>query len=663
VGNDPTAANPHTPKTIWPSLVGVFAFGLTVRLWHVLEIRSAPFFSMRLGDSLSYHNWAVEIVNGNWLGNEVFYQAPLYPYALAVVYSLFGTSRLAVMLVQVVFGAVSCVLICDATTRLHSRRAGIAAGLVMGCYAPSIFFDGLIQKTAADQFLLCLLINLVIRWQHHQWLRTAVLIGFATGLLILSRENALVFVVAITLGMVLWQKPNYRVALLSVGVFMLGLTTILFPVAVRNYVVGKEFHLTTSQLGPNFFIGNNKDANGMYQPLRDGGGNAQRERRDATMLAERAAGRSLTPGQVSQYWTDRTLTDIFGDPGRWLRLMCWKLAILFNRVEVTDTEDLYSYSEWSTPLKLLNPVFHFGVLGPLAIVGYCLNWQRRRELMLLVLMVTAYAAGVWFFYVVGRYRFPLVPFLCLFAGIGIVDAGRLFSSRFRRKSSDSAGISHASLVATIVSVCLLISAFVFCNWPFLNADMMKSISQFNIAVELDVAGNNEEAIRFYRRSLELNPDDLDAHMNLADVLARTGRLADATNQFELALEFEYAPAGLHFNLAGIYARLGRRTEAARHYRQTIHFMPDFVPAWLNLGVALQQQGLTAEAIEALQQAVALDPEYLEAHLNLGQTLAVAERYTDAIHHFKAVLKLNPRHPTAQKYVDHAEEMRQRQRTQ
>jgi hypothetical protein len=72
-----------------------------------------------------------------------------------------------------------------------------------------------------------------------------------------------------------------------------GLAGALLPVAFRNWWVGGEFHLTTSQLGPNLYIGNHPGAPGGYEPLRPGRGSAEFERQDATELAEQALGRRL----------------------------------------------------------------------------------------------------------------------------------------------------------------------------------------------------------------------------------------------------------------------------------------------------------------------------------------------------------------------------------
>ena len=130
---------------------------------HVWQIRSAPFFSVLMGDSRAYDEWAQRIAGGDWLGHEVFYQAPLYPYLLGVIYAVAGRSLLLVRIVQAPIGSASCVLLALAGARLFSPRAGIAAGLILALYAPAIFFDGLLQKSVLDVFFVCLALWLISR--------------------------------------------------------------------------------------------------------------------------------------------------------------------------------------------------------------------------------------------------------------------------------------------------------------------------------------------------------------------------------------------------------------------------------------------------------------------------------------------------------------------
>src|SRR5947209_20630825 len=74
----------------------VFAVALAIRLVHMWQIRNAPFFDVLLGDARGYDEWAQRIAAGDWLGKEPFFQAPLYPYFLAAIYSTLGRNLFAV---------------------------------------------------------------------------------------------------------------------------------------------------------------------------------------------------------------------------------------------------------------------------------------------------------------------------------------------------------------------------------------------------------------------------------------------------------------------------------------------------------------------------------------------------------------------------------------
>ena len=143
-------------------------------------------------------------------------------------------------------------------------------------------------------------------------------LGARDGRLALTRENALVFIVVILLDCCGNgdSASGADVPKRCGGVLRPALALVLVPVAARNAYVGGGFYITTSQFGPNFYIGNNPKADGTYQSLRFGRGAPEYERQDATELAERALGRTLTPAEVSSYWTDQALDFIVSQPAR-----------------------------------------------------------------------------------------------------------------------------------------------------------------------------------------------------------------------------------------------------------------------------------------------------------------------------------------------------------
>lgn len=85
----------------WPALA-IFVVALTVRVMHLWQIRGAPFFTVLMGDSRAYDDWAQRIAQGDWLGHEVFYQAPLYPYFLGAIYATAGHDLLIVRVCQAI---------------------------------------------------------------------------------------------------------------------------------------------------------------------------------------------------------------------------------------------------------------------------------------------------------------------------------------------------------------------------------------------------------------------------------------------------------------------------------------------------------------------------------------------------------------------------------
>jgi hypothetical protein len=92
--------------SLWPVAVGIGALGFLLRCLYVSQIQNAPFFDLRLGDAAAYHAWARQIADGDWLGHEVFYQAPLYLFS-ALIYRLRG-DVLGVQLVQAGLGRSGC---------------------------------------------------------------------------------------------------------------------------------------------------------------------------------------------------------------------------------------------------------------------------------------------------------------------------------------------------------------------------------------------------------------------------------------------------------------------------------------------------------------------------------------------------------------------------
>ncbi|MBI1875892.1 MAG: glycosyltransferase family 39 protein [Acidobacteria bacterium] len=263
----PSEDTERTRQSYLPYVAAVFAVALAARAAHLLALRSTPWLELKLGDASTYDAWARQIASGDWMsGTQVFYQAPLYPYFLAVLYKIAGSGPLVVRGVQAVLGSVSCVLVADAGAQLFSPVAGLIAGLILALYPPAIFHDLLVQKSVLDLLFMCAALSVFSRIVAGPQLSLWFGLGLSIGCLALTRENAIVLLLPIGAWLVLGELAT-RAKWVAAAALAVGLACPLVPVAARNWAVSRELHLTTSQFGPNFYIGNNPRADGTYRPL------------------------------------------------------------------------------------------------------------------------------------------------------------------------------------------------------------------------------------------------------------------------------------------------------------------------------------------------------------------------------------------------------------
>ena len=372
---------------------------------------------------------------------------------------------------------------------------------------------------------------------------------------------------------------------------------VLLPVGARNYKVGGQFLITTSQFGPNFYIGNNPDTQGLYESLRPGRGDPRFERLDATELAEADTGRSLSPKEVSDYWTDRALAYIRSDPAGWARLMLRKWMLVWNAAEFADAEDIESYADASSALRTLGHVAHFGTLFPLAAFGIYATWNHRRRLWWLYAMAIATAAGIALFYVFARYRLPLIPILALFAAAALVH-GRLMIKKRRTK-----GLLIGTACAAVVAIAS--------NWTLVPGYEPRMATYTNIGAVLADNGRHLEAIDYYNRALAINPNLSETRNNLGAALSRIGRDQEALPHLTDALRLSPHPyPAAHQNIGIALARLKRHEEALHHFTEVVKLTPTAHAHFL-LATVLDKLDRFDEAHRHYDESLRLQPDFAE----------------------------------------------------
>ncbi|HEX2230427.1 MAG TPA: tetratricopeptide repeat protein, partial [Candidatus Binatia bacterium] len=347
--------------------------------------------------------------------------------------------------------------------------------------------------------------------------------------------------------------------------------------------------------------------------------------KDAKRLAERATGREMSAGEVSNYWFGRSLDYIQSNPASWVALMAKKWLMVWNAREIEDSDDFYIYRQWSSLLGLLGSLAHFGMLAPFAAVGLWLTRQQWRRVWLLYATIFALAATVATFYVFGRYRYPLVPVLALFAGAAIAELCRIYKERRWQAAS--------------VALLVFIIAAVLVNWPMYGLRGPGPGGYNNLANAFYKQGKVDDAVKAALKAVEVEPGYGVAHYNLGNLYAGQGKYDLARRHFEEALRIYPNFADAEANLGQLLAERGDVDAGIKHFRRAIEVDPSVVRAHVNLGVVLATQGRAEEAVVPLEEAVRLAPDSAEYHYYLGSVYAEVGRFDRAERAFKDSLRI------------------------
>lgn len=373
----------------------VFASALAVRICHILEISSyaRPYYLDIINDAWIYDKWGMEIAAGNVIGKDVFYQDPLYPYLLGLIYSVFGHNLFAVILIQSLIGSLTSVLVFLIGAKVINKAIGFFAAMIWATYPPIVFHEGLIMKEGLVVFLVTFVIYMLLLAKDSGYYRYWFLGGIAVGLSALTRGNILLLIPFV----LLWAVLEFRSTFVKTFfLFIAGLLIVLLPIAVRNKFVGGQFVLTTAQAGQNFYWGNNEEVVGSFLPGPSFARmDPQYEREDFYNEAVRRAGKAMNASEVSRFWFKEGIDFIVKNPGHYAWLEYQKVLLLFNKTEISDNYSYYYYKGFSTVLSF-SPVNSWLIIA-LGLLGMVFAFGNRDRFSLLYIFIISYSLSVILF--------------------------------------------------------------------------------------------------------------------------------------------------------------------------------------------------------------------------------------------------------------------------
>jgi tetratricopeptide (TPR) repeat protein len=585
-----------------------------------------PYYSIASMDSAVYVNWAQLINQEGWLGTEIFYRAPFYPYLLSIFFWLAPHNLLAVYVMQLGMGLCSVVLIYSIGKRIYCERAGLIAAGFSLVYSPLTFFETKILPTITGIFLGLLSVYLLTRAEQEKkwyyWMAGAATLGVAT----ICRPNYLLMIPLISLGILLVHRRPLREASIPILILILVPSVIIGSVTLRNYVVGKDFILISANAGVTFAQGNNPISRGSMAIIPGFSGEVTNQRHEETQIAEGVTGRKLKPSEVNTFWFKSGFRFIRERPGEYIKLLLYKAAILCNNIEL-GSNYLLGVDKQVTPcLKLA--FLPFGFIMAWAVIGLARVWSERLAALALVAAFISSFLTVLIFYANSRYRMPLVPPAIIMASGGLDYLLRV-PKRF-------------GIILLVVGLTFSLSLPPF--MPIDDAHLIRSHSRAWAHLGGAYRLNNqlEKALGAYEKAIGMEPNNYGYYLEELNLFGALGRRKD--DIIGWAQEVAHKISQEEFRnlvMAEAYYSSGDHEKAEEYVNKILSSSPKDPTLYLYSGILLGRMGKHYRARKAFTEGLEIHPENIDLQYNYALACAMSGDKEEAMHVARRILKHAP----------------------
>jgi len=585
----------------------IFFISISIKILYFYHFNENPFFHFihETSDAINFDIGAQNFASGDLLATSANNSySPLYKYFLGFIYILAGRNLPVVWGIQFVLGTITILLVFLITSKLFNERAALISSTLYALYGPELMYEGILLRASFVTFLGVLSLYLLIQLEEKSNLLRIVITALVISLFIQSRPNViLVFALLFFVSFYCTDKKNLKINL------FLSFVVLLFfiPLLIQAYIVHGKFVFFDSSGILTILMGNNPGYTGAeYLP--------EFRHPEDTSLNYKKVVFILFQNFIS-------------NPVEMITLYLRKFYYFFNSYEYTSNYNFYIFQEFSFLLK--TPFSNFAFFSSLGLMGFLLNVNNFKRFRLLYTYIIGITMSVVLFYVVSRFRIPVVPYFAIFAGVFL---DRVCTWCVFRK--------YKIIILSVTTFIILF--FLFNTIP----DMSKK-NEANEYENLGNAylniGNIEKAVAAYNKSLKIDPNNFYSHNNLGKVYTKQGRLSKALSEFTTAINLNPGEWETFHNLGLVYMRSGQFSEGEKALSYARNLAPQVSQIYFSLGNLYQSMELFDKSIESYKNYLSLAGEDWKGFFQIGNVFSKLGRFEKAIKEYKKSKKLNSKH--------------------
>lgn len=378
-------------------------------------------------DMFTYIQYAKQFAAGTYSnhGGAYYYQPFYCAVFLRFLFTVFGSDPLVIVIVQAFLGAVTVLLTGLIGARIGGKKAGIIAALILTVFRNHILYTPFALIAVLQTFLITLTVYLsFLAFDRRQWYYW-VFVGLTMSCSILSRGNLILLVPFVLFFIWRVHRPGAKKVLVPMATFLIAVYLPQMPFSIKNYQV------TGRWTGPSIAgdvvlgIGNNPDA----PPGTEGLPLTHYISYDEFDVYHHWSKDPASLKNNIQGW-------IKGNPGTWLELKLRTALLYLSNYESYNNITLYKCARevpWLNSYVLLD--FWIVVIPFIVLFIRMLITRnfKNRKLVFSVSVISLYSLSIILFYVLSRYKLPIVPMLAACAGMEYVRWLQILKSKKNKR--------------------------------------------------------------------------------------------------------------------------------------------------------------------------------------------------------------------------------------
>ncbi len=365
----------------------------------------------------TYQLLAKQVINGNYnLADGFYYQPFFYTIYLPLIYKWFGINYFSYVIVQCIAGAGVIWLTGVTAAREFGKISGLIAAFLIATCQYHIFFTPFTLIAVLQSFWIILLLYLTLTAYKNKKLKSWMLVGIVHGFAVVTRGNALCFTPIILVMLFHSLHRNKKKTVYSIGLYLGMAIMVQLPYSIINFQNEGNW-VGASTAGPAVLaLGNTPESPPGGREERAGAGPMEYppSYHEWMRMDNLDDNNKISVSRNIVNWIKR-------EPFAFLELkfrmflLFWSQSEIPNNVAMSNNNQAFRVLHW--------PIFfRFLFIGSLGITGIILTvFNKRRNLreQSFAWFTLLYMIATVAFYILARFRVPILPVLCILGSIPI----------------------------------------------------------------------------------------------------------------------------------------------------------------------------------------------------------------------------------------------------